>query len=243
MPARTPPTLDQLVARQVRRWAQQQAQEDVPAPACVALSRLPSSGAAEIGLRVAEILSFQFFGIELVDRMAREGGVERHIVAGLDEHLRSGIDRWVKDGFRRSKYTESEYLRGLLHTLALLSGRGRAVLLGRGSAHVLPRESTLRVLLHAPRKFRIERLARSRNLGAREAEQQLESDEAERSRYLWHHFHVQPDDLSLYDLTLDTSDFGIEGSASLLVHAYRERFLKRRSTRLSRFSSAFGGTV
>ena len=52
MPARTPPTLDQLVARQVRRWAQQQAQDEVAAPSCIALTRFPSSGAAEIGLKL-----------------------------------------------------------------------------------------------------------------------------------------------------------------------------------------------
>ena len=40
-----------------------------------------------------------------------------------------------------------------------------------------------------------------------------------------------------------SSEFGIEGSASLLVQAYRERFLKQRSLRRSRFSSARGDTA
>ena len=44
-----------LVDRQMRRWDLQQRAEEAPRPKpCVAISRLPGAGGAEVGRRVAE---------------------------------------------------------------------------------------------------------------------------------------------------------------------------------------------
>jgi hypothetical protein len=59
-----PRSFDQLVDHQMRRW-QVEAVRAQPRPRrpCVALSRLPGSGADEFGQRLAERLGYAFFGI------------------------------------------------------------------------------------------------------------------------------------------------------------------------------------
>ena len=107
---RTPHSLDDLVNAQVLRWqAREKAQSVRRTTPCIALSRLPGSGAAELGLRVADALGFGFFGIEIVDQIARARGVRRELVADLDERTREGIERWVSLTLRREEFRESDY--------------------------------------------------------------------------------------------------------------------------------------
>ena len=91
--------LDELVGRQFRRWehGRRSTRAEVTRPS-IALSRLPSAGAAELGQRLADQLGYAFFGIELVDHIARRAGLHPELVAGVDEHVRSAIDRYVVDG-------------------------------------------------------------------------------------------------------------------------------------------------
>lgn len=221
----TPRTLEEIVTHQVRRWELEEARRSAEAPApCVALSRLPGSGGAEVGRRVAEALGFGFFGIELVDQIAREIGVQRELVADLDEHVRLAIERWVTDGVHKRAFTENEYQMGLLRTLGTLRERGLAVILGRGSAYVLPPAHTLRVLVVASRAFRRKRRRDALQVDADTAESRLAEEERERKDFVDFHFHVDPDDPTLYDLVVNTETLGIEKATRLILEAFSDRF-------------------
>lgn len=218
-------TLDELVGRQFRRWeqARRSRHAETPRP-CVALSRLPGSGAVELGQRLAERLGYAFFGIEIVDHIARRTGLRRELVVGVDEHVRSAIDRYVADGLRRERFTESDYARQLVDTIAALGERGAAVVLGRGSVYILPPERALRVLVVAPREFRVERIARQEGLGAEDAERRVDALDAERREFLTHHFRGDPDDPARFDLCLNTGTLGFDGAVALCAEALRARF-------------------
>jgi cytidylate kinase len=219
-------TVQQLLQRQaLRRDLWQRASGGRPAPRpCIALSRLPSSGGATLGLDVAKALDFEFFGIEIVDRMAREQGLQHQLAEALDEHVRSGIDRYLVDAFRAGAFLESDYLRALVRTVRSIGESGGAVLLGRGAPYILPPERTLRVLVVAPKAARIERLAKAQSLTLEQATRELEREHDERRHFLQHHFHVDPDDASLYDLAVNTTNLTREAASELVVSAYRARF-------------------
>ena len=224
MPLRS---LEEIVQQQGRRWeilADAGRRAAHPAtPRCVALSRLPESGAEELGRRVAEELDYGFFGIEIVDQIAREAGIRRQLVAGVDEHVRTGIDRYVTDSFSSGAFTESDYLRAVVHTVHTLSERGMAVILGRGSPFILTAEQALRVLVVADRAERVERLAARDRLGRAEAEQRLAERETDRREFLRHHFGVDPDDPRLYDLVVNTGSLGLDCAATIVLEALAQR--------------------
>ena len=218
-------SLDDLVERQVRLWeAERRVHTPPPRGPCIALSRQPGAGAAEVGRRVAELIGYGFFGIEIVDQIARELGVQHRLVAGLDERVSTGIDRYVADAFRTRPFTETDYLRAVVRTIATLGERGRAVILGRGAPHILPPTRALRVLGVAPRAERAARLARDEGLTAREAEEVVAQRDAERLSFLRHDFGVDADDPTLYDLVVNTATLGIEASAALVIDALHKRF-------------------
>ena len=76
-----PQVLDELVRRQFHSWERNRRSSAAEAARpCVALSRLPGAGAAELGQRLAERLGYAFFGIEIVDHIARRTGARAAIV-------------------------------------------------------------------------------------------------------------------------------------------------------------------
>jgi cytidylate kinase len=191
---------------------------------CIALSRLPGSAAATLGLDLSKRLGFDFFGIELVDRMAREEGLPKQLAAAFDEHVRSGIDRYLVDAFREGSLLESDYLRHLVHAIRSIGEAGGAVFLGRGAPYILPPDRTLRVLVVAPRASRVERLAKARGLAREEAERELRREEHERKRFLTHYFRVDPDDPERYDLCVNTETLARAGACETVLMAYQRRF-------------------
>lgn len=213
------------IERQIRRWEilQRAAQPAAPAP-CVALSRLPGSGGAELGECVANKLDYGFFGIEIVDQIARQRGIQRHLVEDLDEHVRSVIDRYVTDAFKTNGFTESDYVRAVVRTIHTLAERGSVVLLGRGAPFVLGPERALRVLVVAPREARVERLAADRRIARGEAEALVERLDADRRAFHARDFGVDGDDPSLYELVVNTGTLGMDTASALVVDAFHRRF-------------------
>jgi cytidylate kinase len=221
----TPHNIEVLIDRQMRRWDLQQVSE-VPSlrPPCVALSRLPHSGAAEIGQRVAERLDYGFFGREIVDQIAGERGVQRQLVAGLDEKIHGTIDRYVADAFRVHAFTESDYLRHVVRVVATLGNRGMAVILGRGAVFILSPARALRVFVVAATSARIGRLAESRGLSHEQAAEMIGEEDARRREFFRHQFGVSPDDPLHYDIVVNTGTLGIDAAVDVIIDALRCRF-------------------
>jgi cytidylate kinase len=214
--------VDAIVSHQLARW-QVGPHPSRPLP-CVALSRMPGSGGAEIGHRVAERLHYGFFGSEIVDQIAAERGISRDLLRGLDEHVRTGIERFVADTFRERNFTESDYLRDVARIVTTLGRRGGAVILGRGAAFLLPPDQALRVLLVAPRAARIERVGKERGITRDEAAAWVDREDAWREHFVRHHFALRQDDPTLCDVVLNTTTLGVETAVETVLHLMRERF-------------------
>jgi len=221
-----PRSLDQLVDHQVRRWHLEARRQRLrPRRPCVALSRMPGSGADEFGQQLADRIGYAFFGIEIVDRIARQSGKQQDLIAGMDERVRSAIESII-DGLRNrpAPFSESDYVSRLVRVIATLGEGGSAVIVGRGSAYVLGPERALRVLLVAPREDRIERFAKRHDLPLAEAEARLAREDAARRQFIERSYRVDPDDASLYDLAVNTGSFGIEGCIELVQEAIARRW-------------------
>ena len=220
-----PRSLDQLVDHQIRRWhLEYQRPTSHTRRPCIALSRLPGSGAEELGLRLAERLDYAFFGIEIVDRIARKAGVQRELVEGLDERVRGSFEA-ILDGLtgKNLRFSESDYVSRLVRVITALGEGGAAVIVGRGSPYILGPDRALRALVTAPREARLERLSKRHDLPLTEAAARLEREDAARRQFIARSFHVDPDDASLYDLAVNTGTLGIEGAAELLEATLRRR--------------------
>lgn len=99
-----------------------------------------------------------------------------------------------------------------------------SVILGRGAAFALPAESTLRILVVESRKERVERLRRAKGLDLEGASRRIDYEEQQRLQFVRHHFGLDANDPTHFDLVVNTESLGVGGAARLVHSAYRERF-------------------
>jgi len=217
-------SIERLVEEQIGRWQEKQRAEPVVSGACVAFSHLPGASGSELARRVAERLGYGFFDRELVEAIAKDAGTQERLVADLDGHVRGLIERYVVDFFRSRRFAESDYLASVVRVVGTLARRGRAVLLGRGSAIVLGSHEALRVLVVASREIRVDRIAQERALERAAAAACLEREEADRAGFFRHHFGVRQDDPALYDLVVNTGTMSIDLGAAVVVEALAGQF-------------------
>lgn len=219
--------IDSLVSHQLRRWETIARHE--PLRPCVAIANLPGSGGDEVGRLAAEALGYGLFGREIVDEIARRRNVSEELVRGVDERVRSLIDRYVADSFGSRAFGEDDYHREVVRAVTTLGQRGMAVVVGRGAAFILPPETALRVLVTAPRSFRVARWAKLHGVDQARAEEAITAEDARRVEFVKHHFGARLDDPLACDLALNVGVLGFETAASAIVHVLRQRFPAARS--------------
>lgn len=188
----------------------------------IALSREGGSGGAAIARAVGEKLGWPVYDHELLTRIAEEKGLTARLLEQLDERHMGWLEEMVASFCLQEGSRETTYLRSLLELFAGLSKEGHCVIVGRGSAQVLPAENTLRVRVHAPRAHRVAQIERRLGCSRTEAERWIDRTDRERKRFVEHYFHRDPNDPAGYDLVLNAARLGVSTCADLVAHAARE---------------------
>lgn len=99
---------------------------------------------------------------------------------------------------------------------------GNAVIVGRsGHAILAGRTDLVRVYVHAPLRWRAARVAQSLHLDEAAARAEIARIDEARRTYARDGYRVTPGDPANYDLVIDTSRFGVDGAAAIVVAAVR----------------------
>jgi CMP/dCMP kinase len=189
-------------------------------PITIAISRQAGARGADIGRAVGALLNWPVFDRELLTRIANEKGLHPRLLEHLDEHPVNWLEE-ILAGLSKNNPTEVTYLRPLLQLLASLAKEGHCIIVGRGAAQALPRESTLRVRIVAPRAARVAVTANRQGVSQAQAEQWVDMTEKERDRFVKLHFLKDPGNLLEYDLILNSARFTNNACAALIVQAAR----------------------
>jgi len=100
------------------------------------------------------------------------------------------------------------------------ASRGDVVLVGRG-AQIILREipGVFRARIVAPKPLRLERIMERYNFSREEAEEFVRKSDHEREGLIHSIFHIDPNDWSLYDITLNSAHYTSGAVADIIVHA------------------------
>jgi cytidylate kinase len=193
-----------------------------PTGLTIALAReagIPSAAVAEeIGRRVG----WQVYDHELLDRIAEDMGLRTRLLESVDER-RVNLLLEMFEGLLSVPYvSESAYFQHLVKTALALGAHGECIIVGRGAAHILPIESTLRVRLMASRNDRIAMLAHELGLSSKEAARQVDATDRERNRFVRDHLLKDPTKPQNYDLIINFARFRENGCAELVIKALKE---------------------
>jgi cytidylate kinase len=187
----------------------------------VAISREVEAGGTTLALELGKRLGWAVYDDDLLQRIASDLGVHADLLKSVDEHR----GNWLREQFERlmgvPHVTESVFVHRLVKVLLALGQHGDCVIVGRGAAFVLPRESTFRVRLVAPRKHRLAAFARRLGIDEFAADSKLTALDRERADFVRVHFSVDPESPSNYDLVLNTAEFSTSECADLVLDGLR----------------------
>jgi len=209
------------------------------APPVITVTRQYASGGSDVARLVAAQLEWDVIDNEFVAAVARRAGLPPDEVAQREERAPGLLERIARTLAAASpelfvasatvptvEQDEATIVQVTERVIAEAAAHGRIVLVGRGAQAVLAqRPDALHVYVVAPKPWRT-RLAVER-LGVNEADVDRLVDETDRQRdqYVKTYYGRQRQDISNYDLIVNTARVGIDGAAALVVaEAHRRKW-------------------
>src|SRR5262249_32498655 len=104
----------------------------------IAISRETGTRGPAIARMVGERLGWPVYDRELLEIVARDLHVAGKLLEKVEEHIVPGLREWVEAFAAVPAVREQKYVDHLIAVMLSLSGRGRCVIVGRGSLFVLP---------------------------------------------------------------------------------------------------------
>lgn len=178
------------------------------------------------GKNIAEVLGKKLgipvFDNELIIKAAQESGFSAEFFERSDEKRRFFS---LTSIFAGSYSSDSENFmsdKGLFkiqcETIRSIAEQGSAIIVGRCSDYVLrERGNTLSIFLTSPIEERIRRVAERMGISLEKAEETVEKQDSGREEYYNYYTFGNWGVASNYDLCIDSSKAGIEGTADIII--------------------------
>ena len=214
-------SMEQLVEEQVHRWqlmhTEKKAEKEVLP--IITISREPGSGGRIVAQKLAAKLNVEVFHQEVLHAMAKRAEVSEQMLATMDEKGLSILEDWISSLVYDRHMWPDEYLQHLMHVIGTIGKHGRAVVVGRGANFILPPEQRFRVRITAPRRLRIQNVARDFNLSEDEAKRRVIKTESDRKAFIRKYFNADIADPDNYDLTINTENLSVDQAADVIAAA------------------------
>ncbi len=214
-----------MVERQMRNWELAKAQRiSVPEPDrpevedFVAVSRAVGAGGRDVAAQLGEALGWPIFDRGILHVMAGDDTVRREVYESMDERDIS----WCEETLRplmHPEFVKNDYFHRLSETVLSIARQGHAVFLGRGINLILPRSIGFRVRLVAPRDKCVSRFASVNQIPLKQAREDVERIEQERTDFIRKHFNADPYDPLRHDLVVNTAVFSTTQTVELVLDA------------------------
>ena len=194
----------------------------------ITIGRQSGSGGKEIGQKVAEKLGVKCYDKELLALAAKESGLCEELFQSHDEKpTKSFLYSLVMDSYSFG-YTSSGYMdMPINHKIFLaqfeaikaLSDREPCVIVGRCADYALEDyPNRVSIFVTGDDKAKIKRLAERNNVSEAKAKEIMMKTDKERSSYYNYYSSKKWGDVRSYDLCVNSSVLGIEGTVDLIIY-------------------------
>ncbi len=201
----------------------------------ITVGRQYGSGGREIGTKLAERLNITYYDDLLLKKAAEESGLCEELFRSFDERPKSFLYSIALDpySFSMSNITsrgsiEQQVYLATYETIKKVADQGPCVLIGRCADYALKdRTDVLNVFITAPLPNRIKRVAMRNGISEDEAKERIRKCDKDRAAYYNFYSSKEWGDAKSYNLCIDSSMLGIEGTVDLLEALLRLKGLKR----------------
>ena len=186
------------------------------------IGRQYGAGGKGVAALLGERLGIPVYDNELLQKAAEESGFSPAFFKKSDERRRLWRFGSVFGLNKASSYAPSaidgtELFKFQSQAIRDIAEKGSAIFLGRASDYVLRDMECLDVFICAPLEDRVKRVCERTGMSAAEAEKYILKKEKSRSDYYNFFTFGNWGVASNYDLCVDSSMLGIEGTADLII--------------------------
>lgn len=203
----------------------------------VTVSRQYGSGGSEVAERVSHALGWKLYDNAVIDEVAARLRMTPAEVSAREERVPSLVERMASAmalgvpevmpvvGDLAAQPSEERMVMVTRRVIEEAVQAGPAVLVGRGAQCMLAaRTDALHVYCYAPFEELVRYTVEVMGIPFSEAGKKVTEMNEQREAYVKHHFKREWRDLANYDLCVNTSRLGLDGSAELITRLAHERF-------------------
>lgn len=185
------------------------------------IGRQFGSGGKEVAEKIGSSLGIRVYDNELISKAAEESGFSRELLERSDEKRSVfslfsffGADRF---GNTRNYMGDNELFKIQSDVIRGIAEKGPAIFVGRCSNYILRDKACLDAFVSAPLEARVKRVMERLDVDEDEAKTRIERQDRTRQTYYNFFTFGNWGAASDYDLCLDSSILGIEGTAELII--------------------------
>ena len=185
------------------------------------IGRQYGSGGKEVAEKIGLALGIEVYDSELISKAAEESGFSKELFKRSDEkrsffNLFSffGAERF---GSSQNYVGDNELFRIQSEVIRGIAEKGPAIFVGRCSNYILRDKKCLDVFITAPLEIRKKDVAEREGISLEEAESMIAKRDRDREAYYNYLTFGNWGVASNYDLCIDSSILGIEGTADFIV--------------------------
>ncbi len=185
------------------------------------IGRQFGSGGKLVAQKISESLGIPVYDNELISKAADESGFSKELLMRSDERRSlfnmSSFFGNVRFGGAQNYVGDNELFKIQSEVIRNIADKGPAIFVGRCSNYILRDRKRLDVFVCAPLEDRVERVAMRLEISVDDARARIERQDRTRETYYnfftFGNWGVSSD----YDLCIDSSILGIEGTADFII--------------------------
>lgn len=196
----------------------------------ITISRQFGSGGHEVGKRVAEKLGVAFYDSSLIELTAEASGFTPEYVKEHEQKITNGLlyKLYQQNYAYVNEAIPPQDLLFMVQTRVIrdIAAKESCVIVGRAADFILKgHPNSFNVFIHADNQFRTDRAIAEYNIPPENVQRELEHKDRYRMNYSKEFTGRVWADLNNYDLTIESSLFGIETTADMIIEA-REKAMQ-----------------
>lgn len=195
----------------------------------ITIARQAGSGGREIGETLAKMYGIKFYDKELLTRAAKESGFCEEMMEMHDERPTSSfLYNLVMDtysfGYNASSFVDMPISHKIFlaqfDAIKKIANEGPCVIVGRCADYALAeRSDVLNVFIYGDEDSKIERLTERYDLTPQKAKDMMIKTDKQRQSYYNYYSSKKWGRADSYDLCINSSIWGVEGTAKLIADA------------------------
>lgn len=186
------------------------------------VGRQLGSGGRLVALALGRKLGIPVYDQELIAKAAEQSGFSKELFANSDEKrnllaLSSFIVDVGRFGSADNYMSDNQLFVIQSNVIRSLADKGPAIFIGRCSDYILRGRKCLDVFVTATDEVRIKRIAERMNITPEQADSLMRKKDRTRETYYNYYTFGNWGVASNYDLCVDSSVLGIEGTADMII--------------------------